>query len=347
MVESVNMAGIRDYKKNIEQVPVLVTGGAGYIGSHTCKALARAGYLPVSYDNLVYGHEWAVQWGPLVIGDIADRSRLDEVMVKYRPRAVLHFAAYAYVGESVDNPGKYYRNNVAGTLNLLEAMRDHGVNSMVFSSSCATYGIPREIPITEGHPQIPINPYGASKLMVEQMLRDFHGAHRINSISLRYFNAAGADSAGEIGEDHEPETHLVPLVLDVAIGQREAITIFGDDYDTPDGTCIRDYIHVSDLADAHTLALKLLEAKSGCDAYNLGNGQGVSVKEVIEMAREMTGREISVKIGPRRPGDPTRLVGDATKAKNKLGWRPNRADLKQIIGDAWKWHRNKIVQKGC
>jgi len=237
---------------------LLVTGGAGYIGSHTCKALAASGHLPITYDNLVYGHPWAVRWGPLEIGDLADRQRLDQVIQHYRPEGVIHFAAYAYVGESVKDPGKYYRNNVAGSLSLLEAMRDHGIPYLVFSSTCATYGVPERIPIPESHPQRPINPYGQSKLMVEQILQDFQVAHGIRSISLRYFNAAGADPDGEIGEAHDPETHLIPLVLEVAGGQRPHITVFGEDYDTPDGTCIRDYIHVTDLAQAHVLAVEAL-----------------------------------------------------------------------------------------
>lgn len=235
---------------------ILVTGGAGYIGSHTCKALAQAGFTPVSYDNLVYGHRWAVRWGPLEEGDIGDRARLDAVLERYRPAAVMHFAAYAYVGESVLDPGKYYRNNVAGTLTLLEAMRDHGVGHVVFSSTCATYGEPERVPIDEDHPQRPINPYGASKQMIERMLGDFAAAHGLGWIALRYFNAAGADPNSEIGEQHDPETHLIPLALDVAASARPSITIYGDDYETPDGTCIRDYIHVSDLADAHVLALR-------------------------------------------------------------------------------------------
>lgn len=238
---------------------ILVTGGAGYIGSHACKALAQAGYTPVAYDNLVYGHRAAVRWGPLEIGDIADRSRLDAVIEQYRPEAVMHFAAYTYVGESVLDPGKYYRNNVVGTLTLLEAMRDHGIQQFVFSSTCATYGEPERIPIDETHPQRPINPYGASKLMIERMLGDFSKAHGLRWIALRYFNAAGADPDGEIGEEHNPETHLIPLVLDAAAGVRPSITIYGDDYATADGTCIRDYIHVSDLADAHVLALHALQ----------------------------------------------------------------------------------------
>lgn len=318
---------------------VLVTGGAGYIGSHACKALAAAGYVPVSFDNLVYGHEWAVQWGPLVQGDILDREALDAALLQWKPVAVMHFAAFAYVGESVSNPGKYYRNNVAGSLNLLEAMRDHGIDKFIFSSTCATYGVPDVVPIPETLPQHPINPYGASKLMIEQMLRDFDVAHGLRSISLRYFNAAGADPDGETGESHDPETHLVPLVLDAAAGTRPEIVVFGDDYDTPDGTCIRDYIHVTDLADAHVLALGALESSSPTTAYNLGNGRGFSVKEVIESARAVTGREVPVRFGERRPGDPPRLVGDATRIRQVLGWKPRHSDLADMIGTAWRWHQ--------
>ena len=247
---------------------VLVTGGAGYIGSHTCKALHKQGYTPIAYDNLVYGHPWAVRWGPLEEGDIADRQRLDAVISKYQPVAVMHFAAYAYVGESVTDPGKYYRNNVAGSLTLLEAIRDHHVDKFIFSSTCATYGVPNDIPIKEDQPQNPINPYGASKLMIERILQDFDHAHGIKSVCLRYFNAAGADPDGELGEAHDPETHLIPLVLDAISGRRENIKIFGDDYDTPDGTCIRDYIHVSDLADAHVLALQALERGAKSSIFN-------------------------------------------------------------------------------
>jgi UDP-arabinose 4-epimerase len=318
---------------------VLVTGGAGYIGSHACKALAAAGYVPVSFDNLVYGHEWAVRWGPFVQGDLLDRVALDAVLEKYRPIAVMHFAAYAYVGESVENPGKYYRNNVVGSLSLLEAMRDHGVDKFIFSSTCATYGVPAVVPIPETHAQHPINPYGASKLMIEQMLRDFDVAHGLRSISLRYFNAAGADPDGETGEAHDPETHLIPLVLDAAAGVRPEIVVYGDDYDTPDGTCIRDYIHVTDLADAHVLGLRALEAGAATTAYNLGNGRGFSVKEVIDTSRKVTGRDITVRMGSRRPGDPPRLVGDATRIKQELGWRPQHAELEDMIGTAWKWHQ--------
>jgi UDP-arabinose 4-epimerase len=320
----------------------LVTGGAGYIGSHTCKALAASGHIPIAYDNLVYGHPWAVRWGPLEKGDIADRQRLDQVIKQYQPEGVIHFAAYAYVGESVQDPAKYYRNNVGGSLSLLEAMRDHGIPYIVFSSTCATYGVPERIPIPESHPQRPINPYGQSKLMVEQILRDFRVAHGIQSISLRYFNAAGADPETEIGEAHDPETHLIPLVLDAASGQRPHITIFGDDYDTPDGTCIRDYIHVTDLAQAHVLAVEALATHQSVQpAYNLGNGQGFSVKEVIATAEAVTQRGIPVQIGARRPGDPPRLVGDASAIMQDLGWKPDYADLTQILATAWRWHQKQ------
>lgn len=320
---------------------ILVTGGAGYIGSHACKALAQAGYVPVAYDNLVYGHERAVKWGPFEKGDISDRGCLDQVIENYRPSAIMHFAAYAYVGESVENPGKYYRNNVAGTLTLLEAMRDYAIDQFVFSSTCATYGLPRQIPISEDHVQQPINPYGASKLMVEQMLHDFGVAHGLRTMYLRYFNAAGADPDTETGEDHDPETHLIPLVLDAASGRRSNIAVFGDDYDTPDGTCVRDYIHVTDLASAHVLALQALESGAAGKAYNLGNGTGFSVKQVIDVARQVTDKEIPVEIAPRRAGDPPRLIGDASRIKKELGWSPQFAGLETIIQTAWQWHQHK------
>lgn len=317
---------------------VLVTGGAGYIGSHTCKALAEAGYVPLVYDNLVYGHEWAVKWGPFAKGDILDAKRLDEVVKKYKPFAVMHFAAFAYVGESVEDPAKYYRNNVAGTLSLLDVLNENDIDKVVFSSTCATYGQPEIIPIPEKHPQVPVNPYGASKLMIERILQDYDNAYSLRSISLRYFNAAGADPDAEIGELHVPETHLIPLVLDVAAGKRPHITVFGSDYETPDGTCIRDYIHVTDLADAHLSALKSLETGSPSSVYNLGNGKGFSVNEVIETARRVTAKEIPVQNGPRRVGDPPRLVGNATRAQDKLGWHPRFTDLEDIITTAWRWH---------
>lgn len=317
---------------------VLVTGGAGYIGSHACKALAKAGYTPVSYDNLVYGHEAAVKWGPLEVGDILDRARLDEVIQRYHPAAVMHFAAFAYVGESVENPAKYYRNNVVGSLNLVEACQSQGIDKFVFSSTCATYGVPAEIPMTESHPQQPVNPYGQSKLMIEQILKDFDHAYGLRSISLRYFNAAGADPDGETGEEHEPETHLIPLVLDAAAGKRPHITIYGDDYDTSDGTCIRDYIHVSDLADAHVLALDVLEQGAPSAAYNLGNGNGFSVLEVIESARKVTGIDITAQYGERRAGDPAKLIADAGLIRSELGWQPGYPDIETIIQTAWDWH---------
>ena len=318
---------------------ILVTGGAGYIGSHTCKALARAGYMPITYDNLVHGHLWAVKWGPLEVGDLSNRRRLDAVIEKYNPEAVIHFAAYAYVGESIDNPGKYYRNNIGGTLNILDAMKDHEIFNIVFSSTCSTYGIPKTLPIPEDHPQNPINPYGSSKLMVERILKDFAYAHGIRYVSLRYFNAAGADPDAQIGEDHDPETHLIPLVLDVALGKRNNIKIFGTDYETPDGTCIRDYIHVTDLAEAHLLALDYLRNNEKSNVFNLGNGNGFSVREVIETAEKITQKQIEALDWARRPGDPPVLVGSSDKAKKVLGWAPVYNDLESIIKTAWQWHR--------
>lgn len=319
---------------------VLVTGGAGYIGSHACKALAKAGHLPITYDNLVHGHREAVRWGPLVEGDIADRERLDAAIAEFRPDAVMHFAAYAYVGESVTDPGKYYRNNVAGSLTLLEAMRDHRIDRLVFSSTCATYGVPQYTPIDEAHPQAPINPYGASKLAVERMIADFSAAHGLRAISLRYFNAAGADPEGEIGECHDPETHLIPLALAAALGRIPELAVFGDDYETEDGTCVRDYVHVSDLADAHVLALgALADAAPGARACNLGNGNGYSVSQVISAVERLTGHSVPVRIGPRRAGDPARLVSASSCAANDLGWRPQLGEMDQIIASAWNWAR--------
>ena len=323
---------------------VLVTGGAGYIGSHACKALAAAGYIPVTFDNVVYGHRSAVRWGPFVYGDILDRSALDAALRAWQPVAVMHFAAFAYVGESVTNPGKYYRNNVVGTLTLLEALRDAGVAQFVFSSTCATYGVPKAVPIAESHPQQPINPYGASKLMIERMLRDFDVAHGLRSISLRYFNAAGADPDGDIGEAHDPETHLIPLVLDAAAGVRPNVTVFGADYPTPDGTCIRDYIHVTDLAQAHVLALEVLQRGASSTAYNLGNGIGFSVRQVIDVAESVTGRQIPVKFGTQRAGDPARLVGDASRIRAELGWQPRYTDLADIVETAWRWHSKERLR---
>jgi len=319
---------------------ILVVGGAGYIGAHMCKYLAAHGYTPLVLDNLVYGHREAVQWGPLIEGSIENTRLLDEVFSEYDISGVMHFAAYAYVGESVEDPAKYYRNNVAATLNLLEAMVRHRVDRFIFSSSCATYGEPVRIPMAEDHPQFPINPYGRTKLMVEQVLDDFEHAYGLRSVCLRYFNAAGADSEGRLGEDHNPETHLIPLVLQTALGQRKEIHIFGDDYDTPDGTCIRDYIHVEDLAQAHLSAMvRLLDGAPG-DKFNLGNGEGYSVKAVIDTARRITGKPISARIDPRRPGDPPALIGSSEKAMRDLEWKPAYPDLETIIETAWRWHQS-------
>ena len=321
---------------------VLVTGGAGYIGAQTCKALKRAGLRPVVFDNLSTGHRWAVRWGPLIHGDLLDSAALDQVMVAHQPLAVIHFAALAYVGESVRNPREYYQNNVVGTLNLLDAMRRHNVNRLVFSSSCATYGEPRMLPIPEAHPQFPINPYGRTKLIIEHALRDYGSAYGLKSASLRYFNAAGADEQMEVGELHEPETHLIPSVLETAAGLRDAVTVFGQDHDTPDGTCIRDYVHVEDLAQAHVLALDVLEGIAGAQTFNLGIGRGYSVRQVIEVARKVTGRPIEVIEGPARPGDPPNLVADATRAQARLRWEPRHTDLEPMVASAWRWLKHRL-----
>lgn len=320
---------------------ILVCGGAGYIGSHINKMLNQKGYETVVFDNLVYGHREAVKWGELVVGDLADQQALDDLFCKYEFDAVFHFAAYAYVGESVENPEKYYYNNVANTLNLLHAMKEHGVNKIIFSSTCATYGEPKSVPITEDMPQNPINPYGATKLMVERIFKDYNKAYGLEFVVLRYFNAAGADPDGEIGESHDPETHIIPLVLDAASGLREDVKVFGTDYDTPDGSCVRDYIHVTDLASAHLLALKHLENGGKSDFFNLGNERGTSVLEVVESARRVTGKEFKAIHTERRPGDPAKLVGSSKKAKEILGWKPEYEDIDTIITHAWKWHEKK------
>jgi UDP-glucose 4-epimerase len=323
---------------------ILVTGGAGYIGSHTVLALKQAGYAVVILDNLVYGHRDLVDSAlqvKLICGDIGDRPLLDQIFAEHDIQAVIHFAAYAYVGESVSDPAKYYRNNVMGTLTLLEAMVAAGVQSIVFSSTCATYGNPQQIPIPEDHPQAPINPYGASKLMVERILSDFDTAYGLRSVRFRYFNAAGADPQGQLGEDHTPETHLIPLVLLTALGQRDHIAIFGTDYETADGTCIRDYIHVSDLADAHVLGLEYLLKGGATGVFNLGNGNGFSVREVIEAAERVTGQAIKVVESDRRPGDPATLVGSAQKARQVLGWQPKYFQLETILDHAWQWHQRR------
>ena len=322
---------------------ILVTGGAGYIGSHACKALAGAGYLPVVYDNLSRGHREAVRWGPLVEGDLADGRHLAETLRRHDIAAVMHFAAYAYVGESMAQPGLYFRNNVANSLVLLEAMREAAVKRIVFSSTCATYGTPAAIPIRESAPQQPVNPYGESKLMIERALH-WHGvAHGLAHVALRYFNAAGADPDGEIGEHHDPETHLIPLVLDAALGRRAQIDIYGTDYGTPDGTAIRDYIHVTDLAAAHVQALGYLERGGASTALNLATGQGHSVREVVAAAERVTGRRIPQREVARRPGDPPCLVADATLANRVLGWTPRLSDLDTIIATAWTWHKRQVA----
>jgi UDP-arabinose 4-epimerase len=321
---------------------VLVTGGAGYIGSHACKALARAGHVPVVYDNLRSGHRWAVKYGPFEHGDILDGDRLQAVLRDHQIEAVMHFAALAYVGESVTKPDIYYRTNVVGTLSLLNAMHATGVGRLVFSSSCATYGN-RDTDISETDSQAPINPYGRSKLMGEQMLGDFVAAYGLGAVIFRYFNAAGSDPEGELGEEHDPETHLIPLVLEVAAGEREAVSIFGTDYDTPDGTCIRDYVHVTDLADAHIRALDAIRPGQQ-RAYNLGAGRGYSVQQVIEAAKQVTGRPIASRAAPRRAGDPPSLVATGSLARSELGWVPGHSDLQTMIETAWHWkttHRHQ------
>ena len=324
---------------------VLVTGGAGYVGAHGCRALAAAGYSPIVYDNLVYGHEAAVRWGPLERGDTADRARLDEVFARHRPVAVMHFAAFTSVGESVADPGRYYRNNVGGTLALLEAMAAHDVRRFVFSSTAAVYGLPQAVPIPEDAPAVPINPYGQSKHMVERMLLDFEAAHGITSAMMRYFNAAGASPDGEIGEDHDPETHLIPLALDAAAGKGPELTVFGTDYPTSDGTCIRDYIHVGDLADAHVRALDYLAGGGKTRAFNLGTGSGVSVREILDAIERVTGKAVPHQVGPRRPGDPPELVADPSRARAELGWEPALSDIDTIIATAWAWHQ-RAAQAG-
>lgn len=343
---------------------ILVTGGAGYIGSHAVRALTRAGHQPVVLDNLVYGHADIVEKTlkvPLVLGQVGDREVLEPLLRGRHPaldgtalegkpiEAVLHFAAYAYVGESVNDPAKYYRNNLGDTLTLLEALvATERPLPIVFSSTCATYGIPQQVPITEDHPQAPINPYGRSKWMVEQLLTDFAAAYGLPCVIFRYFNAAGADPDGDLGEDHNPETHLIPRVLDTMSGREPYLQIFGDDYPTPDGTCIRDYIHVADLADAHVLGLERLlrlrereETERRPLIYNLGNGTGYSVQQVIETAKAVTGRGLLAHVARRRDGDPPQLVAGATRAHQELGWRPRFPELETIIEHAWAWHQRR------
>ncbi|MCA9166835.1 MAG: UDP-glucose 4-epimerase GalE [Planctomycetales bacterium] len=317
---------------------ILVSGGAGYVGSHTARLLAAAGHEVWVYDNLCAGHRGAVAPGRLIEGELSDRPKVVEALKSKQIDAVFHFAAFAQVGESVAHPDRYYQNNVVCTLNLLEAMRESGVKRMIFSSTTATYGVPDEIPITEEERQEPINPYGFTKLVIERALDDYAHAYGFAFAALRYFNAAGAAADGKIGEDHDPESHLIPIVLQVALGQREHVAMFGDDYPTPDGTCIRDYIHVDDLGSAHIKALELLKPGEGIKV-NLGTGRGTSVKEIVDACRRVTGHEIPVVVGPRRPGDPPELVADASKARRLLGWEPQYMDIESIVRTAWAWHQ--------
>ncbi|MEM9710433.1 MAG: UDP-glucose 4-epimerase GalE [Pseudomonadota bacterium] len=319
---------------------VLVTGGAGYIGSHACKAIAQAGHRPVTFDNLSTGWADAVKFGPFAEGDLLDPARIGEVMAEFIPDAVMHFAAFSDVGEATRDPGKYWRNNVEGALNLIEAMIAAGCKNMVFSSTCAVYGDADGVTLDEGQPTNPLNAYGSSKLAIEAMLRDFQVSDGLNPVVFRYFNVAGADPESEVGEHHRPETHLIPLMLDAITGARPALTIYGTDYDTPDGTCIRDYVHVSDLVDAHVAGLERILGGAEGDLYNLGTGHGFSVREVVAQSALVTNRDVPVNEGERRIGDAVKLVSGSTKAKEVLGWTPDRSTMGQMIADAWRWHQS-------
>ncbi len=320
---------------------ILIVGGAGYIGSHINKQLHNQGFETIVFDNLVTGHEWAVKWGKFVKGDLANIEEIRKVFKENKIEAVMDFAGSIEVGESVKDPQKYYDNNVVNTLNLLRVMLEFGVKKFIFSSTAATFGNPQYTPIDEKHPQFPINPYGMTKLMVERILADYDKAYDFKSVKLRYFNASGADVDGEIGEAHYPESHLIPLIIDAAMGRREDIKIFGTDYETPDGTCMRDYIHVDDLAQAHILALKYLLEGGESEEFNLGNGVGFSVKEVIEAVKEVTGKDFKVTETDRREGDPAILLASSDKIKNKLNWQPVFTDIKEIVKTAWKWHQKR------
>ena len=332
---------------------ILVTGGAGFIGSHTCKALSKAGYQPVTFDNLSTGHAESVQWGPLIVGDLGDHSALRSLFRRFQFSGVIHFAASAYVGESTEHPGKYYRNNLVNSLNLLDAMVEGGVPSIVFSSTCATYGVPSRTPISEDHPQNPCNPYGETKLAVERALNWYRSAYGLNYVILRYFNAAGADPDGDIGEVHDPETHLIPIVLDAATGKKDYVRVFGYDYPTSDGSAVRDYVHVTDLADAHVKALSLLNQGSTAEAFNLGTGQGTSVLEVIEHVETAVGQRVPVKMEARREGDPPELIADSSKALRGLLWTPQYSSMEtrgrtalnfQKLG--WRGRKPQVVAGG-
>lgn len=320
---------------------ILIVGGAGYIGSHTNKMMSKSGYKTLVLDNLIYGHKEFVKWGEFIEGDIADKAKLEFVFSNYNIKAVMHFSAFAYVGESVNEPSKYYSNNVVNTLNLIDVMIAHDVKKFIFSSTCATFGEPEYIPVDEKHPQKPLSPYGHTKLMVEQILRDYEVAYGLKYIILRYFNASGADPDCEIGEDHTPETHLIPLVLDAAIGKRENISVFGTDYGTKDGTCVRDYIHINDLAKAHMLGLEWMIKNNLSNNFNLGNGEGFSVKQIIDVAKKVTGKDIAVNYTDKRDGDPAVVIGSYEKIEKYLGWKPEFNNIEDIIETAWNWHKKR------
>ncbi|WP_299787464.1 UDP-glucose 4-epimerase GalE [uncultured Marivita sp.] len=318
---------------------ILVTGGAGYIGSHACKALARAGFTPITFDNFSTGWRDAVRFGPYVEGDLTDKSSIARVFQEHDPKAILHFAALSRVDEAMSNPGLYWRNNVLGSLNLIEAAVEHGCLDFVFSSTCATYGDQDNVVLDESSPQEPLNAYGASKLTVERILHDFGVTHGLRHVIFRYFNVAGADPEAEVGEFHRPETHLIPIVLDAVAGIRDGVTIYGTDYPTEDGTCIRDYVHVSDLVDAHVLGLRWLMEGKGNEVFNLGTGSGFSVREVIDSARRVTNRDVPTTLGDRRAGDAVKLVSGSTRAEEELNWQPRQSTMHQMIEDAWRWHQ--------
>jgi UDP-glucose-4-epimerase GalE len=326
-------------------VSILISGGAGYIGSQTAKCLSRAGFEPVVYDNLSTGHRWAVQWGPLVEADLCDQSSLKDALKKYNVTAAIHFAAHAYVGESVHEPRRYFENNVVNTLHLINAFLDAGVHHIVFSSSCAVYGVPTSLPISESHPKLPVNPYGDSKLFIERVLDWYGQAYGLRWAALRYFNAAGADTEGELGEVHDPETHLIPRVIEAALGKLESVEIFGTDYATEDGTAVRDYVHVADLAEAHVATLRHLLSGAESFSANLGTGHGVSVREVITDVERVSGTNVTTKLAPRRPGDPPVLIADPSNAEKVLGWRPRFSSLDNIVSSAWNWHRRAFLPR--
>jgi UDP-glucose-4-epimerase GalE len=321
---------------------ILISGGAGYIGSHTAKSLSRAGFEPVVYDNLSTGHRWAVKWGPFIEADLCDQCALKDALKRYNVTAAIHFAAYAYVGESVGEPRRYFENNVTNSLNLLNTLLDAGVGCLVFSSSCAVYGVPQSIPISESHSKLPVNPYGESKLFIERALDWYGRAYGLRWAALRYFNAAGADPDGELGEVHDPEPHLVPRLIEAAKTKVGSVEIYGVDYPTEDGTAVRDYVHVSDLADAHVSALQHLLARGESTALNLGTGRGASVRQVVTAVERVSGAKIDVKPAPRRPGDPPELIADASAAQRLLGWRPKFSSLHQIVSSAWEWHSRTV-----